>query len=362
MDTELARQAADPATPQEVLADLAYRHPELRPLVAANPTTYEGLREWLRALGDPAVDRVLGGRAQGNPADHRRFPWPWVIAGAAGVVALVLVAVILWPRAIENQSVTAPLAGTMPAPTSTPLAEAVPARDGSYPGVSTTSLPQLPIAPQTVTADYGSENSVQRFADDVAAGNVDRLVEKCWTYAPATVRDRYGTDQARGAILDAFAHPGRYTQGGAIWEGGEITVDVRNEELVSTYACPDIIINGAPDELNFVDAEYLVARLYGRLLGTPVSLGDTEFSYYLLCDTDWELSGSSGAEPPILANPADVNAAIELLGNHELAVRKVVGEYVRDYYVLTRLDASSTASLVLQKTGPRVCVGDGSTP
>lgn len=294
MDTELARQAADPATPQEVLADLAYRHPELRPLVAANPATYEGLREWLRALGDPAVDRVLGDsvledrvlqdraqgdRAQGNPADHRRFRWPWAIVGAAGVVALVLVAVILWPRAIENQSVTAPLAGTMPAPTSTPLAEAVPARDGSYPGVSTSSLVRLPIGSRTVTADYGPENSVQRFADDVAAGNVDRLVEKCWTYAPETVRDRYGTDQARGAILDAFAHPSRYTQGGAIWEGGAITVDVRNEELI-----------------------------------------------------------------------------------HELAVRKVVGEYVRDYYVLTRLDASSTASLVLQKAGPRVCVGDGSTP
>ena len=56
------RQAGDPATPPEVLADLAYNHPELRPLIAANPAAYEGLLEWMAALGEPAVTAALAAR------------------------------------------------------------------------------------------------------------------------------------------------------------------------------------------------------------------------------------------------------------------------------------------------------------
>lgn len=45
MDTESARQAVDPTTPLGVLADLAYRHPELRVAIAANRSTYPDLLE-----------------------------------------------------------------------------------------------------------------------------------------------------------------------------------------------------------------------------------------------------------------------------------------------------------------------------
>jgi len=51
-----AAQASDPSTPAQVLADIAAQRPDLRPAVAANPSTYPGLLEWLRNLGDPAVD------------------------------------------------------------------------------------------------------------------------------------------------------------------------------------------------------------------------------------------------------------------------------------------------------------------
>lgn len=57
--TKVHTQAADPTTPLEVLADLAYRHPELRPIIAANPSTYPDLLEWLGNLGDPDVDVAL---------------------------------------------------------------------------------------------------------------------------------------------------------------------------------------------------------------------------------------------------------------------------------------------------------------
>jgi hypothetical protein len=57
---ELEASSAD--TPLERLAALAYDHAELRPLVAANPSTYPDLIAWLSALGDPAVDSALTAR------------------------------------------------------------------------------------------------------------------------------------------------------------------------------------------------------------------------------------------------------------------------------------------------------------
>lgn len=55
-------QAADPATPGEVLAAIAGSRPDLRPYVAANPAAYPGLLDWLAQLGDPAVDSSLRAR------------------------------------------------------------------------------------------------------------------------------------------------------------------------------------------------------------------------------------------------------------------------------------------------------------
>jgi hypothetical protein len=60
--SERLRRAADPSTPPADLADLAYRHAELRPLVAGNPAAYQGLLEWLGSLGDPVVDAVIAAR------------------------------------------------------------------------------------------------------------------------------------------------------------------------------------------------------------------------------------------------------------------------------------------------------------
>ncbi|WP_425956653.1 hypothetical protein [Xylanimonas sp. McL0601] len=54
-----AAQALDPATPLADLALIVQESPHLRPLVAANPSTYPALLDWLGALGDPAVDAAL---------------------------------------------------------------------------------------------------------------------------------------------------------------------------------------------------------------------------------------------------------------------------------------------------------------
>ncbi|MFF3063169.1 hypothetical protein ACFVQ3_01310 [Oerskovia sp. NPDC057915] len=57
-----AAQALDPSTPLEVLAQIVQEAPHLRPQVAANPSTYPALLEWLGNLGDPAVDAALRSR------------------------------------------------------------------------------------------------------------------------------------------------------------------------------------------------------------------------------------------------------------------------------------------------------------
>ena len=54
--------ALDPATPGATLYQLAQDEPELRPYIAANPSTYDGLLEWLGGLGDPAIDAALARR------------------------------------------------------------------------------------------------------------------------------------------------------------------------------------------------------------------------------------------------------------------------------------------------------------
>lgn len=60
-----AAQAADPATPASVLAEIATQRPDLRALVAINPAAYPELLDWLRSLGDPMVLAALDRRAAG---------------------------------------------------------------------------------------------------------------------------------------------------------------------------------------------------------------------------------------------------------------------------------------------------------
>lgn len=57
-----AAQALDPTTPLADLALIVQEAPHLRPHVAANPSTYPALLDWLGALGDPAVDTALRSR------------------------------------------------------------------------------------------------------------------------------------------------------------------------------------------------------------------------------------------------------------------------------------------------------------
>lgn len=59
--------ALDPYTPMQTLGHIAQSDASLRPYVAANPSTYPDLLDWLAELGDPAVDAALKARPGGTP-------------------------------------------------------------------------------------------------------------------------------------------------------------------------------------------------------------------------------------------------------------------------------------------------------
>lgn len=64
---DLVAIAANPNTDLEILRTLAYEYPHLRPVIALNPSSYEGLLQWLGDLGDEDVNAALRQRAESGP-------------------------------------------------------------------------------------------------------------------------------------------------------------------------------------------------------------------------------------------------------------------------------------------------------
>ena len=62
MTDQIQQQAADPRTPGETLARIAYERPDLRATIAANPAAYPELLTWLGAFGDPQVNAAIAAR------------------------------------------------------------------------------------------------------------------------------------------------------------------------------------------------------------------------------------------------------------------------------------------------------------
>ena len=80
--------AANPATDQAELAQIAHEFPALRPLVAANPAAYDGLLDWLGQFGDPAVDAALtarrGAQSETPAAEPAAVPAATMVATGTG--------------------------------------------------------------------------------------------------------------------------------------------------------------------------------------------------------------------------------------------------------------------------------------
>ncbi|GGF18940.1 variant leucine-rich repeat-containing protein [Subtercola lobariae] len=102
-DADSAGQAAcDARTDARILADIAYRYPELRGVILANPATYPGLRDWILARPQPVVAGaapVIGEANALTPGEDPSGPAPQPPTrknqGASPLVALAIAAGIL---------------------------------------------------------------------------------------------------------------------------------------------------------------------------------------------------------------------------------------------------------------------------
>ncbi|WP_156024528.1 hypothetical protein [Smaragdicoccus niigatensis] len=154
--------------------------------------------------------------------------------------------------------------------------------------------PTVPAAPTLTVGEVPgqptSAQALRAWATDLAAGNMDVLVHKCWTIAPSRVRSMYAD---KAAIENAIARPGIEGQFAYIWQDDTTSVAVKRSEIASGYACPYVAARSDVHIFNSDDAKYRVLRFALRVVGKPVNADDTEAKYPLEC-SDWKpLSDSS---------------------------------------------------------------------
>lgn len=143
---DLERQAADPGTPLTTLQQLAQHHPELRAIIAENPSTYPALLEWLGMLRMPDVDAALARRAGRGTG------------GAAGTAAPVPPASAVTPTAepatqpMSQVDPARPVEATQPADATQPM-EAVRPAEATQPTDAT--QPMEAVRPAVVQPPAG---------------------------------------------------------------------------------------------------------------------------------------------------------------------------------------------------------------
>ena len=151
-----------------------------------------------------------------------------------------------------------------------------------------TTLPAVKV----LGIESTSVTSMQKFADDVAAGRISTLTTQCWTVASARMIQTLTVD-GRTAFLKAVSATPDAAQYGLEWSSGDTFVDVSWAELESSYACPHISGGTAPKFPALMDASLVVKRLSARIGGGPFNTKDTEKNYPLLCDTFGDGSGAA---------------------------------------------------------------------
>ncbi|HEY5223115.1 MAG TPA: hypothetical protein VIJ18_08760 [Microbacteriaceae bacterium] len=119
----LDAEAANPATSPERLAELAYHHPSMRAVVAANPSAYPGLIEWIRTYGQTPSGTVAAGSAiaavtVANSAASGTQPFAAAksartsgsvgsrVLVAVGVAVYLLTVAIPWPFVVRGVGIT----------------------------------------------------------------------------------------------------------------------------------------------------------------------------------------------------------------------------------------------------------------
>ncbi|MBL1078336.1 hypothetical protein JK358_28405 [Nocardia sp. 2] len=196
----------------------------------------------------------------------------------SGVAALSFVAalagsVVLTACGGDDQHTahtTATTGSAQPATSSAPQASST---VGTTSPATTAQVGEVPGIPAAAAA-------LRPWAADLAAGDLDALVRKCWTIDPGNARAMYAD---RDPILTTLAQPGIDGQWAILWKGPVVTVSAKRTEIASGYACPRVAPTGATTTFNDADAAYAVYRYLSRFTGKPVNSADKEGDYPLVC-------------------------------------------------------------------------------
>jgi len=188
------------------------------------------------------------------------------------------------------------------------------------------SLPSLSTAKVKVQTNGFSATPVQKLADDIAAGNVTKIVNSCWTQPSSDNQKIFGSASMRGAILQALTtKPSRVTaQGllqGVVWQGDHVRVSALDEELRSGYAC--VMVDWGGEGVGKVGtftpamAQWRLKRIVGQYDAKPVNSKDFYTEYELFCGPtdcggDWSAhktqksNNPKGQSPIVSAGDAQV--------------------------------------------------------
>lgn len=220
------------------------------------------------------------------------------------------------------------------------------------------SVPSIGVSQPAGAAVVG----LQAFADDLAAGNFDKIREYCWTMSSSTKDRQYFSREARAAVLAALSGPGTALPGGgAQWQSPAGVVTASAEELGSPYACPVYRPGGVMDPVTDDDARLLLTRVVGVASGTPFRSGD-DGHYTLVCTGgDWDPAGTGPAAAPMAARsgPTDGDvAAMRTMLNGTMKVTWGRTDGAGRYFVVTGSIGTARVTVRQDTSTGAVCVGD----
>ena len=277
------------------------------------------------------------------------------LATTATVLASVMLSgcvTIVTPAPPTESSDVSQATAIVPPPTThpatvppNPVLTTDPPVDGTTADLTLPDLPVLPLTPITVNTEGGGTGpfTIQKLADDVAAGNVDKIVKSCWTQPADEVRQVYGSAPMRGAILQALTQTPIVAQGGVIWHGQNVQVTAYWEEYKSAYPCPIITwgdTTGAQctwiglGTFTPAMAHWRMTRILAVRDGSPVHTGDGT-DYWLVCNDECSLWNPHSMEQIYDAVPPIVNAGdaqwqrLRALNAAPLVVEHIASGYYR---------------------------------
>jgi len=287
-----------------------------------------------------------------------------VAVGAAAVIALgLLVNQAFHPSSLasstsEQSAATAsePTPDTTATSSPSDAQPSTPQAPSSAPepwqALTVPSVPQLALSKITVNSNDGigsvTTASIQKLANDVSAGDVDKIIRNCWTQPDSDLHAVYGSAPLRGAILQALKQPPVSAQAGTSWKGQYVTVSAYSEELLSAYTCPTVSWKGSVGLGGFTPAmaQWRITRILAFHDGQPVHKGDG-VDYMLICNSDcngmWNPRSTGTAYSDSNVAPILHATAADWDRLRQLSQAALTVEHTGDYYAVRAGDGSTDA-------------------